>query len=425
MNVFPRLSFLLSSIPLKIPDYWFKEIKSLFTKFLWRNNKPRISLSKLTLSREKGGLGIPDIYDYYLAFNGKYPMSWAYHEHCVVGSWLWLEKNIIYDCKKDISLSSLWYAPKTKTNVKNAIIDFSCEITKIIHKKCAINGLTLPSCPLWQNPLFSAGGKMLSNEIWISHNIKSLDQIIKQGKIISFNKLKTKFALNDTCFLQDTKLKEITRNRGTISKLYKFIHTSPASIMNKIKLQWEQDLGKNLTAQQWSAIMQHPNAASRCIRYKLIQLKLLHRVYITPLKLKKMDPDTSDACWHGCRERGTMMHMLWDCPEVKRLWEGVHNALSKIINVNIYVSPEMCLLGIGMTWPPQSPGLNPIEMVWGELDRRVKAKGPTRAKHLWELLQDCWKTISGDYLLKLIERMPRVCKAVIRAKGGYFEETRT
>ncbi|CAJ0931573.1 unnamed protein product [Ranitomeya imitator] len=69
-----------------------------------------------------------------------------------------------------------------------------------------------------------------------------------------------------------------------------------------------------------------------------------------------------------------------------------------------------------MTWPPQSPDLDPIEMVWGELDHRVKAKGPTSAKHLWELLQDCWKTIPGDYLLKLIKRMPRVCKAVIKAK---------
>ncbi|XP_068099427.1 phospholipase A2 inhibitor and Ly6/PLAUR domain-containing protein-like [Hyperolius riggenbachi] len=49
-----------------------------------------------------------------------------------------------------------------------------------------------------------------------------------------------------------------------------------------------------------------------------------------------------------------------------------------------------------MTWPPQSPELNPLEMVWGELDRRVKAKGPTSAKHLWELLQDCWKTISDE-----------------------------
>ena len=34
------------------------------------------------------------------------------------------------------------------------------------------------------------------------------------------------------------------------------------------------------------------------------------------------------------------------------------------------------------------------------------------------------KCIPGDYLMKLVERMPRVCKAVIKAKGGYFEETK-
>ncbi|CAJ0954227.1 unnamed protein product [Ranitomeya imitator] len=34
------------------------------------------------------------------------------------------------------------------------------------------------------------------------------------------------------------------------------------------------------------------------------------------------------------------------------------------------------------------------------------------------------KTIPGDYVLKLIKRMPRVCKAIIKAKGGYFEEPR-
>jgi len=77
-----------------------------------------------------------------------------------------------------------------------------------------------------------------------------------------------------------------------------------------------------------------------------------------------------------------------------------------------------------MTWPPQSPDLNPIEMVWDELDRRVKERQPTSAQHMWELLQDCWKSIPGDYLMKLVERMPRVCKAVIKAKGGYFEESK-
>ena len=45
-----------------------------------------------------------------------------------------------------------------------------------------------------------------------------------------------------------------------------------------------------------------------------------------------------------------------------------------------------------MTWPPHSPDLNPIEMVWDELDRRVKEKQPTSAQHMWEHLEDCWKT---------------------------------
>ena len=48
-----------------------------------------------------------------------------------------------------------------------------------------------------------------------------------------------------------------------------------------------------------------------------------------------------------------------------------------------------------MTWRPQSPDLNPIEMVWDELDRRVEEKQPS-AQHTWEHLQDCWKSIPGE-----------------------------
>uniref|UniRef100_A0AAZ3RRK8 Tc1-like transposase DDE domain-containing protein n=1 Tax=Oncorhynchus tshawytscha TaxID=74940 RepID=A0AAZ3RRK8_ONCTS len=33
-----------------------------------------------------------------------------------------------------------------------------------------------------------------------------------------------------------------------------------------------------------------------------------------------------------------------------------------------------------MSWPAQSPDLNPIEMFWDELDRRVKEKQPTSAQ---------------------------------------------
>ena len=70
-----------------------------------------------------------------------------------------------------------------------------------------------------------------------------------------------------------------------------------------------------------------------------------------------------------------------------------------------------------MTWPPQSPDINPIEMVWDELDRRAKEKQPTSTQHMWEL----FKTVGKAFQVKLVERMPRVCKAVIKAKGGYLK----
>ena len=36
------------------------------------------------------------------------------------------------------------------------------------------------------------------------------------------------------------------------------------------------------------------------------------------------------------------------------------------------------------------------EVVWDELGRRMKEKQPTSAQHMWELQQDCWKSIPGE-----------------------------
>ncbi|CDQ62621.1 unnamed protein product [Oncorhynchus mykiss] len=49
-----------------------------------------------------------------------------------------------------------------------------------------------------------------------------------------------------------------------------------------------------------------------------------------------------------------------------------------------------------MTWLPQSPDLNPIDLVLDELDHRVKEKQPTSTQYMWELLQDDWKSIPDE-----------------------------
>ena len=72
-----------------------------------------------------------------------------------------------------------------------------------------------------------------------------------------------------------------------------------------------------------------------------------------------------------------------------------------------------------LLWPGQSPDLNPIEHLWDELERRIRAK-PNNPKNLGELealLQQYWSEISCEVYQKLVESMNRRIEAVIKARG--------
>jgi len=70
-----------------------------------------------------------------------------------------------------------------------------------------------------------------------------------------------------------------------------------------------------------------------------------------------------------------------------------------------------------MEWPPQSPDLSPIELLWDEVDRQVQEKKPTSVESLVRLVKQTWTEISPVVLEKLLNRMPLICQAVIDAQG--------
>ncbi|KAK9498945.1 hypothetical protein O3M35_003479 [Rhynocoris fuscipes] len=73
-------------------------------------------------------------------------------------------------------------------------------------------------------------------------------------------------------------------------------------------------------------------------------------------------------------------------------------------------------------WPVQPPDLNHIELLWEELDKKVRDVAPTSQHHLWERLKSYWDNLSFDALDKLAQRIPRVAKAVLKSKGDFFDE---
>lgn len=76
--------------------------------------------------------------------------------------------------------------------------------------------------------------------------------------------------------------------------------------------------------------------------------------------------------------------------------------------------------GTLLTWPAQSPDLNPIEHMWSELERRLAAYSdyPSSCKELWERIAKEWYSIPQDFCQTLIRSMHSRLAAVYRAKGG-------
>ncbi|CAH1985739.1 unnamed protein product [Acanthoscelides obtectus] len=68
-----------------------------------------------------------------------------------------------------------------------------------------------------------------------------------------------------------------------------------------------------------------------------------------------------------------------------------------------------------MDCPPQSPGVNPIELLWDELDRQVKNVHVTIEKQLFDRLNVAWDNIATESLQKLVRCLPRIWDAIIKA----------
>jgi len=73
--------------------------------------------------------------------------------------------------------------------------------------------------------------------------------------------------------------------------------------------------------------------------------------------------------------------------------------------------------------PPQSPDLNPIELVWGKLKNMVEAKRPKDKNELRKAILECWNEIPLSFIRACIQGLPkRMEKALEDAESQLPDE---
>ena len=84
---------------------------------------------------------------------------------------------------------------------------------------------------------------------------------------------------------------------------------------------------------------------SRELRTRLVQFKILNRLYWTPSKLYRVKLKQDPDCWRCQSGVGTLTHMLWSCQKIQDFWSEIHSNVTKIIGRDMPFSQRLYILG--------------------------------------------------------------------------------
>lgn len=159
MSILPKFLYLLQTLPIKIPPQYFKQIHSIFIKFIWAKSKPRLRRNYLTLPKHYGGLALPDLKNYYKAIHLGRIIDWNRHGRNKL--WIQLEQ-----AQSEVTLKgAVWCFDRLPATLKShPIIGTSLRVGSSTISAHTLSSESSPLYPILGNPAFPPGMERLGFE---------------------------------------------------------------------------------------------------------------------------------------------------------------------------------------------------------------------------------------------------------------------
>ncbi len=333
MNVLPRLLHLFQNIPVELPKGKFQELDKLISRFIWQGKRPRIDYKTLQLVKNKGGLSLPNIKNYYQAVqikilvnicNPSYNAKWKEIE-CQISSDIPLQAiigdNGLVDHLKDINPwikipIRIWYRVVSENKAKEPYW---------ILRWIGYNSGFLPN-------RMDAGFKQ-----WADKGLAKHSDLYEGGTLRKFQDLKNCFGLSNQDFYRFLQLRHYIERtmsrerlqqthlglvkifligyrsdpgRGNISKIYKVLQELEGEDAAYIKEKWEKESNITIQLETWEKITLQQWKSTSALSWREFGWKNIVGFFRVPAQRISLRGSTS--CWRSCgNNKASHFHVFY------------------------------------------------------------------------------------------------------------------
>uniref|UniRef100_A0A672IAP0 Reverse transcriptase domain-containing protein n=1 Tax=Salarias fasciatus TaxID=181472 RepID=A0A672IAP0_SALFA len=371
MNVLPKFLYLFQCVPLFLTKTFFSFIDKLISSFIWNGKTARISKTILQRHREHGGFSLPNFQYYYWASNIRAMLYWR--SHSCDFNWLKLEKmSCTFASLHSLLCSTLPLLQSLCKFSANPVVKHSFKIWAQFRRSFNLNDISVLA-PIAHNHMFVPSIMDDCFTAWDANGLRTLKDMFVEGLFASFQQLKTAFRIHDSQFFRYLQLRSFMSTSfnyfpscppdslletilvmNTFSKVYNVINSHNVQPMAQTRRKWEEELETAISEDEWQSAINNIYSSSICLRHRVIQFKILHRLHWSKVRLAKIKRDIDPTCDRCETDPATLSHMFWSCSKLLSFWQCIFKFLSDALKVNIEPEPIIAIFGINL----QSSNLN-------------------------------------------------------------------